>query len=555
MKNKIKQMVKNTAFVLAVFAVLSLMSSYILLKSHFVGSSIDIVFHWSRIYEIRDSILNGNGLFSRVALNKFNESGSAVMTMYPYINLLPVIILSLFVKSFVHLVYITFILRNFLSLIVAYFACYSFNKNKWISFIFSISYVLSTMTLFYSFILMDIGVSSSLIFIPMVLFGTYRLINANKWLELTIGISAVIFCHVITSVMISMLVIVILVINWRSLVKRKTLISLLKCFSMTIILTGFFWIPFIFLYLHNQISMPNVWWKLSGTDINTFMSFVFNNSVVLTLNIMSVRYITTIAFVGIIVGIIFYNHMERPDKQIFWIAIASLFLTSSLFPWNELNNTFVRSTFQFSWRIFIVTQVLLCYIFAVSVIKLCKNKRQIFGVTCLVTLTVMCMQVSGQREVVDHFYQNRYNIIHIIRDDQGLYTDYFPKNSLKIADDISQHKVGISKRKKISVKLLDNGKFKFKLSKKAKSIKMPFIMYKGIDYQIKVNGHKAKFYSDDHSQLTINNVNKGKNTVRVIVHKSWYDYLSYVLSSLGIVILLYSLIKEYSFKQNIRRSK
>ncbi len=542
-------MVNNTAFIVAIFAILSLMSSYILLKSHFVGSSIDIVFHWSRIYEIRASILNGNGLFSRVALNKFNESGSAVMTMYPYINLLPVVMISLFIKSFVHLVYITFILRNFLSLIVAYFACYSFNKNKWISFIFSISYVLSTMTLFYSFILMDMGVSSSLIFIPMALFGTYCLINDHKWLELTIGISAVIFCHVITAVMISMLVIIILILNWRSLVKRETLISLLKSFSMTILLTGVFWLPFIFLYLHNQISMPIVWWKLSGTDINTFMSFVFNNSVVLTLNIMTVRYITTIAFVGIIVGIIFYKHMDRPDKQIFWIAIASLFLTSSLFPWNELNNTFVRSTFQFSWRIFIITQVLLCYIFAVSVIKLCKNKRQIFVVTCLVTLAVMCMQVSGQREVVDHFYQNRYNIRHIIKDDQGLYTDYFPKNSLKISDDISQHQVRISRRKKISVKLLDNGKFKFELSKKVKSIKMPFILYKGIDYQVKVDGYNAKFHADKHSQLTINNVNKGKHTVQVIVHNSWYDYLAYALSSIGIIVVLSAWIKSLLFSR------
>lgn len=550
MKNKVKMTeAGNTAFIIAIFAILSLMSSYILLKSHFVGSSIDIVFHLSRIYEIKNSILNGNGLFLPVALNKFNESGSAVMTMYPYLNLMPVVLLSFVVKSFVHLVYITFILRNFLSLIVAFVACYRFNKNKWVSFVFSISYVLSTMTLFYSFILMDMGVSSSLIFIPLALFGTFRLITDHKWLELAIGMSALIFCHVITAVMIAALVIVILAINWRSVFNKATLIALGKCVVTTLLVTSVFWIPFVYLYFHNQISMPIVWWQLGGTDVNAFMGFVFNNSVSLIVNIMTVRYITTIAFVGLIVGIVYYRKMARFEKQIFWIAIATLFITSSLFPWNELNNTFIRSTFQFSWRLFLVTQVLLCYIFAVSAIKLCKNKKQILGITCLATFAVISMQVSGQRQVVDHFYHNRYDIHHIIKDDQGLYRDYFPKEALKISKNITKHKATVNKHKHIRVKLLENGKFTFKLSKKTQSIKMPFLMYDGIKYQVKVDGNNAKFHADKNSQLTINNVNKGKHTVKVIVHKSWYDYLSYVLSSLGIIILLYSLIKEYWLKR------
>lgn len=185
---------------------------------------------------------------------------------------------------------------------------------------------------------------------------------------------------------------------------------------MTIILTGFFGVPFIFLYLHNPISIPNVWWKLIGTDINTFMSFLFNNSVILTLNIMMVRYIITIAFFGIIVGIIFYKHMGRPDKQIFWIFMASLFWVVRYFRGMNWITHLLEVHFTFLGEYVL----LLCYIFAVSVIKLWKNKRQIFGVTCLVILTVMCMQVYGQREVVDHFYQNRYNIRHIIRGNQGL---------------------------------------------------------------------------------------------------------------------------------------
>lgn len=548
MKNKIKQVASSTILIFFLFAILSIISSYILLKSKFVGGSVDIVFHWSRIYEIRNSIINGNGLFSPVALNKFNESGSAVMTMYPYINLFPIIILSFIIKSFVHLVYFTFILRNFFSLIVAFLACYSFCKNKWTSFIFSISYVLSTMTLFYSFILMDMGVSSSLIFIPLALFGTFKLITDRKWMELSIGMSALIFCHVITAVMVSILVFVIIIVNWRLMINKKSLISLLKCVLTTLLVTSVFWIPFTFLYMHNQISLPNVWWQLSGTDVNTFMGFVFNNSVTLRVNVISVRYITTTAFIGIILGIICYKNMKKFDKQIFWIAIASLFLTSSLFPWNELNDTFIKSTLQFSWRIFIVTQILLCYIFAMGVIQLCKNKKQVFGMTCLIVFAVTSMQISGQKEIVDYFSKSKYDIHHIIKDDQGLYTDYFPQASLKISDNVSKHLATISKKKNIQVKLLGNGKFKFKLSKKIKLIKMPFIVYDGVDYQVKVDGKNSKFHSDNHAQLTLEHMNKGKHIVQVIVHKSRYNYLSYLLSALGIVILLFAWIRKIVLK-------
>ena len=552
MKNKVKQIVNNNAFIVILFAIMSVMSSYILLKSHFVGSSIDILFHWSRIFEIRDSILSGNGLFSPVALNKFNESGSAVMTMYPHINLLPVIFFSFFIKSFVHLVYFTSILRNFLSLIIAYFACYSFNKNKWISFIFSISYVLSTMTLFYSFILMDMGVSSSLIFIPMAVFGTFHLITNHKWLELAIGMIALIFCHVITTMMVSLLVIIILIINWRFLIKKETLVSFFKCLLTIVLVTSVFWIPFIVLYLNNKISTPVAWWQLSGTDINDFIGFVFNNSVTLTVNIITVRYITTIAFVGIVVGIIFYKHMKCFDKQIFWIAIASLFLTSSLFPWNILNDTFIKNILQFSWRIFIVTQVLLCYTFAVSVIKLCQNKKQVFGITCLITFAVLCMQLAGQKEVVGYFAGNRYDTYQVIKDSQGFNIDYLPKNALKISNNLFSHQGTIDKKENVNVQLLYNGKFQFELPRRTKFLKIPFFIYNDINYQVKVDGKNAKFHSDGYSQLTLGHMNKGKHIIQVIVHKSWYDYLSYVLSTLGVIVLAFTLIRSLILKRKIK---
>lgn len=51
-----------------------------------VFNAYDFEFHWSRIYEIHQSFINGTG-FPRVALNGFLQDGSAGMTMYPSFNL------------------------------------------------------------------------------------------------------------------------------------------------------------------------------------------------------------------------------------------------------------------------------------------------------------------------------------------------------------------------------------------------------------------------------------------------------------------------------------
>ena len=78
---------------------------------------------------------------------------------------------------------------------------------------------------------------------------------------------------------------------------------------------------------------------------------------------------------------------------------------------------------------------------------------------------------------------------------------------------------------------------------------MPFVMYDGIKYQVKVDGKNVKFHSDKHTQLTLGRMSRGKHTVQVIVHRSWYAYLSYVLSAIGILIVLAAWIKSLIFNR------
>lgn len=176
--------------------------------------------------------------------------------------------------------------------------------------------------------------------------------------------SLVVFSHIITAVLSALLVISLVVMNYRKIDKK----SLLKPVLFTILITTIFWIPFLALSYSNHIALPGISWQLTGVSFNDLITGIFSNSVY-------VPYINITAFIGLILSIINYKRLCKYYKQIFWIAVILIIVASPLFPWNLLNNTFVRSTFQRPHRLYVISQLLLCFLFSECVISLCKNKK------------------------------------------------------------------------------------------------------------------------------------------------------------------------------------
>lgn len=536
------RMFKSNIFILFLFAIFSLLSASIMAKTHRFYYGADIIFHWARINDIRLSIVHGL-LFNNVSLNGFNQNGSAVMSMYPKINLLPIVFLSFFIKSFVKLLYVIFILRNFFSLVISYFSCLKFTKSKGVSYIFSISYTLSTFTLFYCFKSMDMGVSSSLIYLPLVFFGSYELLKNNKWKELTLGISAVMFCHIITAIMSIVLVFIILCVNYKKSLKVEKIISLFKAIISTVLITAIFWIPFLIISANNSISMPYDLIPLEGINYNEFVEGVFNNGID--------QFINVFAFLGIVLSIINYKKLSIYSKQMFWISVTFLILSTKFFPWNLLRHTFLEYTFQFPYRLLVISQILFIYLFSEQIVRFMVNKNVKSIIIIVLSLFILCVQLTAQKDIATNANNSvNNNIMNSVNSNVSYYTDYFPEDSVSLKDNIANHWATYGNNKKVTVHLLGNGKFAFKLNKTTKSFKLPFLIYNSINYQIKVDGRNTRFYADDHSQLTLGHMNKGKHIVQVIVHKSWYDYLSYVLSVIGVMVLVFAWVRLLILKRN-----
>ena len=545
---------RSNIFIILMFAVISILSGAFLLRSNFLIVLPDLSFHAQRIDDLRSSIINGN-IYPTVALNRFNQTGSAVMAMYPKINLYPIVLMSFFIKSFVTLIHVTFILRNFLGLVLTYYSCYFYTKNKNVSMVFSVVYAISLIVLGNVITGFDLGVSSSTLFLPLVLFGSLDLLTRNNWIELTIGISTIVLCHVLNTIIVLIYLFFFFVINIRKFQQINTRKSLYKFILCTTLITSFFWIPFIILFVNNKISSPIATLPLTGEAFNDMIITPFNGA--------EGAFLSLFAVLGLVVGIIYYKKMSKYSKQLFWISIIVLIISSQLFPWSMLDHTFIKNTFQTPARLYIIPQLLLSYIFSENIYRIhFINKKRTFT-TFFVIFIAVIFQVSKQEQIVNNNKPtigmksdyskdigfdliSKYGYKNLINSNRAGVIDYFPKESVSLDNEIRFHHATYDNGSNyIQMKALRNGIFTFNSNKKIFNFVLPFLYYKGIDYQVKLDGKDVKGYPNKNSLMTINNIHKGKHRVQIIVHKTKAEIVSYILSLTGLLILIGSILRRH----------
>ena len=536
---------RSHTFVILMFIIIAALSGVVFITSGFVNVETDMTFHLNRIYDLRESILNGI-LYPSFSLNGFNQSGSAAMSMYPKINLYPMVLLSFLLKTPSLWMYTAIILQNFVSLIIGYFSSYLYNNDKKISLIFSISYTVSTLFLFQ---IAAIGRMTAMIFLPLVLFGSLELLDNNKWIELAIGMIGLISCHVLMSIIELVFLIILFAINIRKFVDVDKLKSLFKAGFLTLSVSSISWIPVYILMTKSNVNSPSLGdnYVITGDGIKRFGASVVNHIT---------PSITLAALVGLLWGFIQFNKLSRHCKQLFLIAVGFLFLCSLFFPWSLLNNTFIANVLQFPWRLFIIPEVILCYIFASLLVrfsnKISKGNIVLAAVIIVVIITQLMAQFQFVNSKVNRKSNNLYSNVQMkyFADKKGTgINDYYPKNELSDIKYTQHHISTYDGSKRLTTKALGNGEFSFQNKDNIKKLSLPFLYYNGVNYQVKLDGKTVKSYPNKNALMTINNIHKGKHHVQIIVHKAKAEIASYILSLIGLLILLGAILKNFIVKR------
>ncbi|CAI2651179.1 hypothetical protein AKUA2003_12740 [Apilactobacillus kunkeei] len=557
-KSKLHDFYRNHAIVILIFIIMSVLSVAIMWHHQFITLGSDIHFHWERIWDLRESLVHKSP-FPLVALNQYNQTGSAVMALYPQLGMLPIALLSLVIKSFIPLVYIVLMLRNFFALLVAYFASYSYNHNRKVSFIFASGYTLAATILFHAVISYDIGRSSSMIYLPLILFGFLNLLEKNDWIELSLGMSGVIMCHVVNTAISIFFLIIMALININKFFDKDKLIALAKAVGLTILLTALYWIPFMIIVGNNEIDFPPSYWTLSGTDTYTWYLAIIQNSVGPFFNVINA--------LGLILGVVFFRRLGKYSKQLLFVGIGFVILCSNLFPWDAIAKTGINNSLQFSWRLNIIPQVIFCYLFAEIVVKLFKKESFNWTAIVIATLGIVFLQINAQHSVVNqtknnieltrpfvhdgknYRLNNNKDFRHLIFTNAGI-VDYYPSAAVKSLGDTNRHIARYNGNKKLKVKLLGNGKFSFNAPVKIKKMSLPFLHYHGISYEVRVDGKVVKTKASKRALITISNLSAGRHHVQIIVHRTKKELLSYLFEIAGIILMVFAITRKYIFKKN-----
>lgn len=493
----------------------------------FIPQGDDWGYQMDRILEVSYNIHNGN-FFPIMYTYLFKKIGYLLGAFYPWVTLLPFAILKNIISNQVTAIALGFSFYIFLSLNLTYHISNKLFKNRIQALLTSLIYVFSGYILVDCYRRMALGEFLAMMFIPVAVYGFYEVLfgNDRKWPYLAFGMSAIMLSHVLSTFIISLTFIIIFIVLFHWVDKRKErIIKLIYSIMVFILSSAIFLLPFIEQEKYQKFGQPSPV-PLQGQN--------FGDIIVQSLNCSGYS-LGTLAILTFILGMVFWNKLNRIEKASYVIGTIALIIASSLFPWTFFNKT-PLSVIQYSFRIFIITTVFYAVVLGKLSSLVCQaiiNKSDGKFIVKLLTMIVASIiiflpwlgsamnyinaQASNNNPGIQRFTKN----YKAYTDLGGLWLDqYTPQNSKKYLNNVIQGEVIADGDKQIlSVKDIVSQpnalEFKGKIIDSANSLELPVFNYKNI--HVFRDGKEVKWNPSSNNTVSINTFGiRGPVTVKYI---------------------------------------
>ncbi|KRL18325.1 hypothetical protein FD12_GL000033 [Lentilactobacillus rapi DSM 19907 = JCM 15042] len=542
------------------FLVFSVVNVILLFRYNWLFGGQDLQFHLQRIDEMYNNLIRGN-LNPYIATFNLNQLGSAVMSLYPKLPLYLFAAIRLVIGNPITSFYIGTILTTFLCLWISYAAYHSVRPTDTVgAYVFAIAYALSGLNVTYNFLMVDIGISFTIIVLPLVFAGYYHWITAGRYKMLTIGMTIICLSHVLNILITLLALVIFLIIDIRKVTRQK-LVSLAKAVGITALLSSSFWIPALHFGTSLEMTKPYTF-QLNGISLLKYTTAALSNSI-------AYGY-TIVALIGFVLAIIMYRHLTRFSKEIFWVGIGFVILSSSLFPWHLFQNTSIV-LLQFPWRFLILPQLGFTYLFSVlgsELLAKVPQRAYKLGIVGVFTLLVLGLSLNSQSgrvnfelkspEIKADLYPNSNQIPFVqgmvwyrvtnLSQYKHLMTyidtgDYLPKMSDDTFHTLSMQRAIQDNNPAVNIpveaKSQPAGKqMTVEVGTPTKSLALPFVIYDQ-HYTVKVDGKKYPLKSNRDHVLTVNNLAVGKHTIQVHYHNGLMTAMISLLTIVGLVAILW----------------
>lgn len=567
--------VKVNLIILLFFGVFTTLLTVVFIKLGTIILNSDGSFHFSRLEELYQDFRSGSMTF--IASHTFNNTGVGTFLFYPSILLYPWVILRL-IFSPVTAFYVWYGLMLFVTMCIAYYSMWLFDKDRIRAIFFGVLYSIFPYHIHLGVVHTVIGEFLAYTFIPLFFIGLYYcLIDNKKWYLLGMGWSLILYSHVISAYITLLCAVVIsiiyIIINPNSI--KRTVVNLSKNIILVILLTLFILVPFITDFINAGINSPN---SETFGFLDTLQNIV---GISLTNTTDSNKSIGILALFTVIVGWYFVKESSAKEKVIYGLGIFFLLCTSTIIPWQLFNNTIVGKilgVIQFPYRLNTYVGMFLMATFSLVIsrfIHSIANKKvkvllNVGIMTFLIisyygSLTGLFVKIHSSQ---DNLLKNNTELTTFIPNDAVIKKenynnifkyiilygemDYYPKAAINrfwnnVSEEINPkinsillHKVIINGKREVkNPKVAANYiEYNVKVNKKEK-IDVPVLAYKRT--RVMLNGKNVGYTASSRGTVMVDG-EKGNNKISVTYQPSKIFYVSIAISAITWIGLFVGII-------------
>lgn len=333
---------------------------------------------------------------SPVNFRSFYKVGQGINFFYPYLTFYPYYLFYKLTKGLYAgwMLYIYFL--SLVTYLISYYSCKGITHKSFNSHIFALLYTFSAYRLDNIVVRFAAGEVIAITFIPLTFYGLYLILKGNyhKWYHLTLGMSLLIYSHILSGVMTSVFIgLIYLTTIWFSDKKAARTYSLAVATVATLVLCSFQLFPMLEQFSYSKIAGPiNFSLNLSARSISDLLRYSFINDV--TKHVPGFLVVVSVIF-----SLFKILKFKKEDFYILaWIVILFC-LESTLVTWPESPNSLV-STIQFPWRLNSYITLFSSFLVADLVTFHSKELKGLITLLLIIVFTLLNFN-GGRRAIYD----------------------------------------------------------------------------------------------------------------------------------------------------------
>lgn len=490
-----------------------------LFDGYYKGS--DTTFHLSHLLAYASNFsfadLFGGDILPKVA----NDFGYGTRIFYAPLGYNIVVLIYSFIKYFgfgiILAIKLSYLLTLFLSGLFMYLFVNKVFKNKWVgllSAVFYMSFPYHMLDIFFRDAISEVFFFT---FIPLIFLGLeYLFENKNKYFYICF-VSGYVFStcsHLVLSIYLTGFVFLYLILNYKKVLNKKAILSLIISAVIILLLVSPFVIPLAEHMLNGNYMVFEYGFMATKESLASFtldLGDIFYFPTEGDTAFYTFSYVVVIAF--IVVLFCGYQKIDNKSSYIKFIILLfiGLFMVTRFFPWDKLPSFLI--SIQFPYRI----EVFICFfmsILAALIVLLVKRNNQKIIVTIL-----SCISVIFAIYLVNLHNYDEIDLKKVqtsgIGETWGL--EYLPAKAYYNRDYILErnNKIKIiNGEAKIDNYVNETPELSFDIETEKATLELPRIYYLG--YEIELDGKKINYYENDNGFIQIDVNNSGTVTLKYV---------------------------------------